>query len=111
MTRGEVVIASTGSGFGKKPRPMLVIQADGYAELTTTVLALISSNEEAARISLNVEISPTFENGLRRRSWVMVHSLATARLEEIDKRIGAFDAPTMQRVDYALLSFLGLIRP
>lgn len=111
MNRGDVVVGSTRSGFGGKPRPALVIQSDAYSGISTVILALMSSDDDASRIDSNITVEPSPENGLRKRSWVMVHSLATARVDEIDQRIGAIDSVTMQRVDLALLLFLGLVRP
>jgi mRNA interferase MazF len=108
VKRGSIVTVATTSGFGQKPRPACVIQASSYLGLSTVVLALISSDTDAARISLNVDIVPSEKNGLRLPSWVMVHSLATARSNEIGKVIGTLSAADLSRVDVALMVFLGL---
>ena len=42
MKRGDIVIAAA-PGFGKRPRPYVVIQADEYAALTTAILLPITT--------------------------------------------------------------------
>jgi mRNA interferase MazF len=108
LKRGSIVTVATASGFGQKPRPALVVQGTPYLGLSTVVLALISSDDDAARIDLNVRVEPTSANGLRVGSWVMVHSLASARQNEIGKVIGELALDDFARVDRALLTFLGL---
>lgn len=109
MTRGDVIVA-TSPGFGKKPRPAVILQDDVYLDISTVVVALISSDPQSARVSVNVPIAPNPANGLRVDSFVTIHSLVTTRVEKIDKRIGRLSADDIRRVDYALLIFLGLLR-
>ena len=110
MRRGDIVTAATGSGFGSKPRPALVIQDEDYSNISTILLALISSDEKAGRVSINVAVEPSASNGLRRVSFVMVHELLTVRMEKLDKRIGRLSEADMRRVDRSLMTFLGLDR-
>lgn len=84
------------------------MQGTPYLGLSTVVLALISSHDDAARISLNVRVEPTALNGLRKGSWVMVHSMASARQNEIGKVIGELAPDDLARVDQAIMTFLGL---
>ncbi len=110
MRRGDIVTAATGSGFGGKPRPALVIQDDDFFDISTVLLALISSDEKAGRVSLNVKVVASPENGLRQTSFVMIHEILTVRLEKLDKLIGHLGATDMRRVDRSLMTFLGLDR-
>ena len=64
MKRGDVVIA-TGPGFGKKPRPFVVMQADDYDMLTTLILLPISTELADPPSRLRVSLIPDTANGLR----------------------------------------------
>ena len=106
MKRGDLVTVATGSGFGSKPRPALVIQSDDFSGSTVT-LALITSDvtpEETFR----PRITPTGRNGLVRTSDVMVDMLTTARRDKIGVVIGELSGDDIGRVERALLIFLGM---
>ena len=53
MKRGDVVIA-TGPGFGTKPRPYVVVQADDYLVLPTLILLPITTELAAPPSRLRV---------------------------------------------------------
>ena len=99
---------ATGSGFGSKPHPALIVQDDAYLDISTILVALISSDDRALRLSVSVTVEPSATNGLHRRSYVTIHELVTVRLEKLDKHIGRMDDTDLRRVDQALLTFLGL---
>ena len=99
---------ATGSGFGSKPRPALIVQDDAYLDISTILVALISSDDRALRLSVSVTVEPSATNGLHRRLYVTIHELVTVRLEKLDKHIGRMDDTDLRRVDQALLTFLGL---
>ena len=110
MRRGDIVTVAAGSGFGGKPRPALVIQDDAYLHISTVLIALISSDDRAARLSVSVTVDPTAVNGLRTRSYVMVHELVTVRIEKLDNHIGVLEDVLLRRVNRALIMFMGLDR-
>lgn len=109
MKRGDVVVAATGSGFGGKPRPALVVQADQFAAMSTLVLAPFTSELVGSHIRPRLE--PTPSNGLRQRSDVMIDILVTARIEKLGAVIGSLSAEEMALVDRSLMIFLGLAGP
>lgn len=110
MKRGDIVTVAAGSGFGGKPRPALVVQDDAYRGISTVLLALFSSDERAAALSVSVAVAPSAANGLHKPSYVTVHDLVTVRLEKLDKHVGTLEGDLMRRVDRALILFLGLDR-
>jgi len=70
VRRGDLVTVAL-QGEQGKPRPALVVQADHFAGLSSvTVLPLTGTLIEAPLLRIAVEPSP--ENGLARRSQVMV---------------------------------------
>lgn len=94
-----------------KRRPALVVQADGLdTGLPQTVIAMITSNSarsgHSARVSFTRESASGRLMGLLTDSVVMCDNLATVRLSEIDRGIGA--CPDMNAVDSALRAVLAL---
>ena len=106
MKRGDVVTVATGSGYGGKPRPALVIQADEYA-LSTVVVALFTGDLVDAPWS-RPRFEPDEGNGLAKTSDLMVDILVTAPIAKVGKVVGQLGPEDMVRVDQALLVFLGL---
>jgi mRNA interferase MazF len=100
-----VTVAVPGD-FGK-PRPALVIQADGYpATATVTVLLLSGTRIDAPMIRLDVDPGP--DNGLRKPSQVMVDKAMTVRRERMSDPFGHLDEDTMLAVTRSLALFLGI---
>ena len=106
MKRGDVVIA-TGPGFGGKPRPNLVIQADEYLSLSTLILLPITSDLSDPPSLLRVRIDPDDANGLREVSEVMTDIPVTTRPDKVHKYAGTLSAEDMERVEDAIFLVLG----
>lgn len=106
MKRGDVVIA-TGPGFGGKPRPNLVIQADEYLSLSTLILLPITSDLSDPPSLLRVRIDPDDANGLREVSEVMTDIPVTTRPDKVHKHAGMLSSEDMERVEDAMLLVLG----
>lgn len=91
--------------FGK-PRPALVIQSDQFdGTATVTVLLLSGTLVDAPLIRLDVEPSP--DNGLRKRSQVMVDKAMTVKRDKLGEPFGRLDDGTMVAVTRSLALFLG----
>jgi mRNA interferase MazF len=105
MRRGDLATVAIPGDFGK-PRPALVIQSDQFADAATvTVLLLSGTLVEAPLIRVGVEPSP--ENGLRKRSQVMVDKAMTVKRDKLGEPFGRLDDETMVAVNRALALFLG----
>jgi mRNA interferase MazF len=90
-----------------KPRPALVVQADHFAGLTSvTVLPITGTLLEAPL--LRVEVEPSDQNGLTKRSQVMVDKPQTPPRSKMGGVIGHLDDAAMLAVSRALALFLGL---
>lgn len=106
MRRGEVWSAATGSGFGGKPRPVVVVQGQTYGETPNLVVALCltaTGLPDEAR----PRISPDSNNGLREVTDIAVDLLVTVPRSKFGRPIGTLTATNMQQVDTALLTLLG----
>lgn len=105
MRRGDLVPVAIPGDFGK-PRPALVIQSDQFdSTATATVLLLSGTLVDAPLMRLDVEPNP--ENGLRKRSQVMVDKAMTVRRDKLGEPFGRLDDGTMVAVTRSLALFLG----
>jgi len=90
-----------------KPRPALVVQSDHFGELgSLTVLPITGTLIDAPL--LRVPIEPTGQNGLAKRSQIMVDKPQTPAHGRLGSVIGHLDDATMVTVNRALAVFLGL---
>ena len=105
MRRGDLVPVAIPGDFGK-PRPALVIQSDQFDDTATvTVLLLSGTLVDAPLIRLDVEPNP--ENGLHKRSQVMVDKAMTVRRDKLGEPFGRLDDGLMVAVTRSLALFLG----
>jgi mRNA interferase MazF len=107
LARGDIVSIATGSGFGSKPRPAIVIQSDAFADLGSVTVCLLTSQEISADL-LRPQIRPSPENGLNAISHLMIDKLMSVRLDKVGRHIGQLSRADMARVDQALKAFLDL---
>ena len=106
VRRGDLVTVATPRDYGK-PRPALIVQNDAFSEiLSVTVLPLTSDLQPAPLLRITIE--PSLENGLERRSQIMVDKATTVQRTKIGARIGRADPEIMRSTDAALGLFLGL---
>ena len=105
MRRGDLVPVAIPGDFGK-PRPALVIQSDRFDDTATVTVLLVSGTlVDAPLIRLDVEPSP--ENGLRKRTQVMVDKAMTVKRDKLGEPFGRLDEGTMVAVTRSLALFLG----
>lgn len=90
-----------------KPRPALVIQSDLFDEHPSiTILPVTGELREAPLVRVLVE--PNDDNGLRKRSQVMVDKAQTVPRGKVAAVCGRLDETTMLAVTRALAVFLGM---
>lgn len=108
MKRGEIWTAAGGPDYAGKPRPVVIIQDDRFdATASITVCAFTSSDVEAPLSRPLVE--PSEANGLLTPSRLMVDKITTVPKTRLGRRIGALNSADRQRLDRAMLVFLGLV--
>lgn len=105
MKRGDLASVALPGDFGK-PRPALVIQSDLFEQTATvTILLLTSTLADAPLIRIDVE--PSAENGLRKRSQIMVDKAMTVRRDWLGAPFGQLDEQTMTAVTRSMALFFG----
>lgn len=105
MKRGDLATVSLSGDYGK-PRPALVIQSNLFDEHpSVTILPITSELRETPLFRITIE--PSKENGLQKRSQVMVDKAHTVLREKISSPFGSLDDASMLAINRALALFLG----
>lgn len=110
--RGDICWADLSEPRGSRPgrrRPVLVIQADAYnaSKLSTTLVAVITSNTALAAMPGNVFL-PAVAGGLPKDSVLNVTALVTIDKADLDPPVGRVPAALMTEIDRGLRRVLGL---
>ncbi len=106
MKRGEIWSAATGSGFGSKPRPVVIVQSDVFGRTPNTIVALFET-AHGEPDDVRPRISPDEDNRLEHVSDVAVDLLVTVPERKFGRPIGRLSPDDMQRVEIALGVILG----
>jgi mRNA interferase MazF len=107
LRRGEIWTASGGSDYAGKPRPVLIVQEDSFAESASITVCLLTRTRIESEVGRRL-VEPSPENGLRETSYVMVDKITTVPRERLGRRIGALKADEMTAIGRAMIVFLGL---
>lgn len=107
MRRGDLVTVAL-QGEQGKPRPALVVQSDHFDGLASVTVLPITGTLIDAPL-LRVAVEPTEQNGLARRSQIMVDKPQTPARGKVGPVIGHLDDATMVMVNRVLAVFLGLV--
>jgi len=106
VKRGDLVTIALTGDYGK-PRPALVIQSDLFAEHpSVTVLPVTSALRETPLFRIRVE--PSFQNGLRKTSEIMLDKPQSIARARVGKSIGRLEDGAMLAVTRSLAVFLGI---
>lgn len=107
VRRGEIWTAAGGKDYSGKPRPVVILQDDGFdATSSVTICAFTTDETEAPLFRLTVE--PSVGNGLRALSRLMVDKITTVPKTKLGAPVGRLDDVDVIRLNQAVLVFLGL---
>lgn len=107
MRRGEIWTVAGAKDYAGKPRPAVVLQDDRFdATDSVTVCAITTDPTEAPLF--RILIAPNERNGLKAPSRLMVDKITTVPKNKLGHRIGHLEAQEMERVNQAIVIFLGL---
>ena len=107
MKRGEIWTVAGGKDYAGKPRPAVVLQDDRFDATESITVCAVTSDPTDAPL-FRVLISPNERNGLNALSRLMVDKITTVPKNKLGHCIGHLDAKDMERVNQAILIFLGL---
>ena len=106
MRRGDIVTIVLPGAYGK-PRPALVVQSDLFDTLASVTVLPVTSELRSAPL-LRISIEPNTDNGLRKKSQVMVDKAQTVPRDKVGGMIGRLHEDTLVSVDRALAVFFGI---
>ena len=109
MKRGEIWTMAGGSGYAGKPRPVLIVQDDAFAERDSVTVCLITTDPADLPV-FRIPVEPTADNGLRAASHLMADKVTTVQRSRLGQRIGCLADDELLRLNRSLLVFLGLAR-
>ncbi len=109
MKRGEVWTVSGGQDYAGKPRPVVVIQDDGFDATDSITICPLTTAVLDLRLA-RPTVSPTDLNGLRRASKLMVDKITTVPKTKLGRCIGRLDDDAVGHLNRALIVFLGLAK-
>jgi mRNA interferase MazF len=98
-----------GSGYAGKPRPVLIVQDDAFAERDSVTVCLITTDPVDLPV-FRIPVAPTADNGLRAPSHLMADKVTTVQRSRLGHRIGQLADDDLLRLNRSLLVFLGLAR-
>ena len=107
LSRGDVVVVALQGDLGK-PRPALVVQGDLFNDTHPSVSILPLTSELRNTPLFRITLEPTVQNGLAKRSQVMVDKSFTVAREKIGSRVGKLETEVLVRVNRSLMVWLGL---
>ena len=108
IKRGDVVICAAPGDYGK-PRPAVVVQADLFNSVhTSVVVCLITSHLEDAPL-FRISIPHGKVTGLKVESQVMVDKIIAIPRDKIAGRAGALPASSLKEIDHSLRLWLELV--
>ena len=106
MKRGDLVTIALTGDFGK-PRPALVIQGDSFQDTATVSVLLLSGTLVDAPL-IRITIDPDLENGLKKRSQIMIDKAMTVKRDKIGATIGHLSSDSLVAVTRALTMFFSI---
>ena len=107
MKRGERWSVAGAKDYAGKPRPAVVLQDDRF-DATESITICVVTTDPAEAPLFRVPIAPNERNGLNALSRLMVDKITTVPKNKLGRRIGHLDAKDLERVNQAIVIFLGL---
>lgn len=107
MKRGEIWTAAGGADYAGKPRPVLILQDDLFADTASITICLLTSHDAGADL-FRPAIEPTPGNGLLETTYAMADKVTTVPRARLRRRIGRLSPNAIAAVNRAVMLFLGL---
>jgi mRNA interferase MazF len=85
----------------------VIIQSDQF-KMTDSVTICAFTTDPTGAPTIRLVVEPNGDNGLTVRSQLMVDKILTVPRTRLGRRLGTLDRSDMDRLEGALLAFLGL---
>jgi mRNA interferase MazF len=108
VSRGDIVVVASRGAYTSKPRPALVVQADVYTEVHSSITLCPITSDCVDAPLFRVALPPGQRTGLHVPSQVMVDKVVSVPREAVGPVIGTCDLAEMDHVGAALRGWLAL---
>ena len=107
MKRGDIFLASAGSGYAGKPRPVIIVGADALSSLTSVLVVPLTTSGPITPY-LRLDIKAGEDTGLAEDSRAMVDKVVAIPTSKLGPLLGKLDLTTMRAINRGLATVLGL---
>jgi mRNA interferase MazF len=107
VKRGEIYTAAARGPYTGKPRPVVIVQDDRFDATASVTVCPFTTNPVDAPLA-RIRIEPSNDNGLERRSSLMVDKLSTVPRSALGERLGRLREEELVQLNRSLMVFLGL---
>ena len=108
MTRGEIWTSASGTDYGGKPRPVVIIQHANFAFLNSVTFCGFTRDPTDLPL-FRIAVEPSTTNGLEFPCRIMVDKILTVPKSKLGYRIGQLADSDIARLNQALAVFIGLV--
>lgn len=106
MKRGDLVTVALQGSYGK-PRPALIVQSDFFNQHPSmTILPVTSEIRETPLFRFTIE--PSKQNGLAKKSQVMIDKIQTVPINKLSEPFGRVLDSELLEIKRLLATFLGI---
>jgi mRNA interferase MazF len=109
LKRGEIWTVAGAKDYAAKPRPAVILQDDRFDATESITICVMTTDPTEAPL-FRLPISPNERTGLNTLSRLMIDKITTVPKNKLGHGIGHLDAKDIERVNQAILIFLGLGR-
>ena len=109
MKRGGIWTAAGAADYAGKPRPAVIVQDDLFSATASVIVCPFTTNPADAP-EFRLAVAPSAANGLGLPSKLMVDKLTAVARTKLGKRLGRLDEHDLERLERAILIFLGYSR-
>ena len=106
MKRGDLITIALQGDYGK-PRPVLIIQSDFFNQHTSVVVLPITSELRETPL-FRFTLEPSKQNGLKKKSQVMVDKVQAVPKEKLSKSFGKVTDSELLEIERLMAVFLGM---
>ena len=108
MIRGEIWTSASGTDYGGKPRPVVIVQSNKFRSLESVTICGFTTDPTDIPL-FRIPITPSRTNGLAFPSRIMVDKILTVPQTKLGYRVGRLTDGDILRLNRAIAMFLGLV--
>jgi len=104
MLRGDIYLAAGKGDYSAKPRPVVIVQRSITLAMRDSITVCPMTGEDIASPMFRYPVEPTGDNGLQKRSFVMIDKINTINKNRLGQKVGSLTADDLDAID-SLMGF------